>query len=120
MRRIPAITLALVLAGLAGGAEAMTTITNHEFLPEGTTLRQCVARAQAAIEGAGLRTLEPTNTAAWGQNAAGDELYTIYCVPDRAAAVVIGTTAGDADPVDAMVTRLRELFRNGGRSRPVK
>lgn len=120
MRRLPAITLTLGLLAMAGTAQAMTTITNHEFLPEGTTLEQCLARGREAIGAAGLRVLESTRTAAWGQNASGSEIYTIYCVPDRAVAVVIGSTAGEGDPVDAMVTRLRELIRSGGARRGVK
>lgn len=114
MTRIPAIALALGLFGTAGAAQAMTTITNHELLPNGTTLEQCLARANAAMNGAGLRPLSPTRTAAWGQNQSGSEIYTIYCVPERAVAVIIGSTAGAGDPVDAMVTRLRELVRTGG------
>ena len=120
MRRIPGITLALALFSMAGTARAISIISNHELLPEGTTLQQCLFRAQGAIAAAGLNALEPTNTAAWGQNAAGDELYSIYCVPDRASAVFMGSTERNADAVDTMVTRLREAFRSGGRARPVK
>ena len=85
MRRIALIALGIGMLGAAGPASAMTTITNHELLPEGTTSEQCLARAEAAISGAGLRLLQPTCTARWGQNASGSEIYTIYCVPDRAA-----------------------------------
>lgn len=118
MRRFHAAALAIGLFGLAPAAHAITTIANHELLPNGTTAEQCLARAEAAISGAGLQPLSPTRTARWGQNASGTEIYTIYCVPDRASAVVVGATAGESGPVDSMVTQLRELFRSGGGARP--
>lgn len=84
----------------------------HELLPQGTTLATCLARAQQAIQQIGLRPLSTTPDAAWGENLASNELYTIYCVPARGIAVLIGASER-SQQVDPTVSRLRQAFLTG-------
>lgn len=113
MRRLPALALLLALA-LPDHGRAASMSMGHEYLAPGTSLAQCLSRAQQAFLSVGLRLITTTQDAAWAENAAADQLYSIYCIADRGVAMVIGAAENteDADPV---VSRLRQAFTRGGK-----
>ncbi|WP_160121134.1 hypothetical protein [Rhodovarius lipocyclicus] len=98
-------------AALSSGAGATGISVNNEQLQAGTTLGVCMARAAAAIGQAGIRPLNPTSSAAWGE-LDGGRIFTIYCIPQNNVAIIVG--AGNRyEDVDAHVTTLRNAFRGG-------
>ena len=112
MRALPAACLLLAGLALPGGARGAGMSIGYEVLAPRTTQADCLARASQAIQAAGLRPLRPTSDAAWGENAAADQLYTIYCLADRGIAMVAGAADSSA-PADAVVSRLRQALREG-------
>nr|WP_314074739.1 hypothetical protein [uncultured Roseococcus sp.] len=107
-------TVAGVLgATLTGGpALATGTVVNHLRLPQGTTIATCLQRAAVAIAASGLRPLNTTQSAAWGQRDGG-RIYTIYCIPANGVAIFVGAgnTSGE---VSSDVTAMMNAFRSGG------
>jgi hypothetical protein len=102
---------AALAAGIAGQAAATGISMNNEALQPGTTLGVCMARAAAAIGQAGIRPLNPTTSAAWGE-LDGGRIFTIYCLPQNNVAIVVG--AGNRfEDVQNEVNRLRDAFRGG-------
>lgn len=114
MRRLPALAVLLATLAVAGHPRAAGISMGHEYLPPGMNLAQCLGRAQQAIVAVGLRLMTTTRDAAWGENAAQDQLYSIYCIPDRGVAMVVGAADDSAD-VDPVVGRLRQAFGGGGK-----
>jgi hypothetical protein len=107
MRRL-ALLLPLVFAGPAAGAGLSI---GHEWLPTGAPLADCMARATQAVRNVGLNLMNPTSRAVWAENAAQDQLYVFYCIPERNVVTITGT-AGRFEDVDPTVTRLRDALRN--------
>ncbi len=114
-RTLPTLLLPLLLASpvFCAPAVAAGLSLGHEFLPNGTALGTCMARATAAVQMVGLRLMNPTTSAVWAENAQQDQLYVLYCIPERGVLTITG--AGDRfEDVDPWVTRLREAYRSGG------
>lgn len=108
--------LALGAALMPGAAFATGISINHERLPPGTPMATCLQRAAVAIASVGLRPLNTTPSAAWGEREGG-RVYTIYCMPanDVVAVVGAGNTSAEVSPD---VTALATAFRSGGAPRP--
>lgn len=113
-RKVATLAGAAVLAGsilMAGPALATGVVVNHETLPPGTPIQTCLQRAALAIASVGLRPLNTTRSAAWGEREGG-RIFTIYCVPTNNVAVFVG--AGNASSeVGPDVTALMSAFRSG-------
>lgn len=54
------------------------------------TLEQCLAKGRRAIEDAGLRVLDNSRNAAWGEIEALQITVSVYCLADKDAYLVIG------------------------------
>jgi hypothetical protein len=116
--RLAHAALAALLAAAPTGAQATGLSLNHEQLPPGTTMAACIARGATAIAAAGLRSLDTTTNAAWGEDTAGrgrtpDTLYAIYCTPDGRFAFFVGA-APQVSQVDPVVSQLIAAFRAAG------
>jgi len=106
------------MAPLTGQAAGLAV--NHEILPPGTTVQACVERGRQAIGAAGLRQLNNTATAAWGEGSTtpggpADTLYSVYCTPDGRYAFIVGG-AERADQVNPTVTNIITNFRATARA----
>lgn len=103
----------LAAASLAAGpAWATGAVVNHESIPPGTPIGTCLQRAAMAIASVGLRPLNTTQSAAWGEREGG-RIYTIYCIPAGNVAVFVGAGNASAD-VSPDITALMSAFRQGG------
>lgn len=108
----PAPLAALMLLAAAPASAAGLSI-GHEWLNNGAPLQECMNRATQAVRQVGLQVMAPTSRAVWAENRAQDQLYVLYCIPERAVVTISGTASRFED-VDPVVTRLREAFRNPG------
>ncbi len=117
----PILVLAALIAAAAPVAgRAAGLAVNHEVLPAGTTVQACVERGRQAIGAAGLRQLNNTATAAWGEGfttpgGPADTLYSVYCTPDGRYAFFVGG-AERADQVNPTVTNIINNFRATARA----
>jgi hypothetical protein len=114
MRVIPKLAGAALLAGAtlaAGPALATGAVVNHETIPPGTSMDACLQRAAQAIASVGLRPLNTTRSAAWGEREGG-RIFTIYCLPPNNVAIFVGAGNTSAD-VGPDVTALMNAFRTG-------
>lgn len=112
------LALAVFLGALPPLAQAAGLAINHEMLPAGTTVQACVERGRQAIGAAGLRVLNNTATAAWGEGVSTpggvhDTLYSVYCTPDGRYAFFVGG-AERAEQVNPTVTAIMAAFRAAG------
>lgn len=114
MHVIPKLAGAALLAATtaAGPAFATGAVVNHVPLPAGTQMSQCLQRGAMAIASVGLRPLNTTQSAAWGEREGG-RIYSIYCLPNNNVAVIVGAGNASAD-VSPDVTALMNAFRGGG------
>lgn len=115
MRAIPRLAGTALLAAMtlaAGPALATGAVVNHESIPPGTPINVCLQRAALAIASVGLRPLNTTQSAAWGEREGG-RIFTIYCIPASNVAVFVGAGNASAD-VSPDVTALMNAFRTGG------
>lgn len=115
MHVIPKLAGAALLAATtlaAGPALATGAVVNHESIPPGTPINVCLQRAAMAIASVGLRPLNTTQSAAWGEREGG-RIFTIYCLPNNNVAVFVGAGNSSAD-VSPDVTALMNAFRTGG------
>ena len=104
--------VAALFLGFATSAGAAGISIGHEELPPRTSMADCLRMARSTMTDAGLTPLRSTSSAAWGENRAGDQLYTIYCIPASGLAVVVGA-ADNAELVERTVQRLRSLLADG-------
>lgn len=114
MSMIPKLAGAALLAAAtlaAGPALATGAVVNHESIPPGTPINVCLQRAALAIASVGLRPLNTTQSAAWGEREGG-RIFTIYCLPNNNVAVFVGAGNSSAD-VSPDVTALMNAFRSG-------
>lgn len=114
MHVIPKLAGVALLAGAimaAGPALATGAVVNHETIPPGTPMNVCLQRAALAIASVGLRPLNTTQSAAWGEREGG-RIFTIYCVPNNNVAIFVGAGNASAD-VGPDVTALMNAFRSG-------
>jgi hypothetical protein len=95
----------------AGPALATGAVVNHETMPPGTSIEVCLQRAALAIASVGLRPLNTTRSAAWGEREGG-RIFTIYCLPQNNVAIFVGAGNASAD-VGPDVTALMNAFRTG-------
>ncbi len=107
--------LAALIGALPLAAQSAGLAINHEALPAGSTVQACVDRGRQAIGAAGLRVLNNTATAAWGEGSTApggpaDTLYSVYCTPDGRYAFFVGG-AERADQVNPTVTAIMAAFR---------
>lgn len=108
--RAKLLCLSLLLATPAG---AVGVSEGHEMLDQGVNQTTCLDRASQAVVNQGLRQLSRDSRAVWAENAAGDELYGVYCIAERGVVTITGA-ASQSQPAEAMVTRLRAAMRSGG------
>ncbi|WP_424813293.1 hypothetical protein [Roseococcus sp. YIM B11640] len=109
-KRMGLLAVVGIVAG-AGAAGATGMSVNHVPLQPGTTIASCLQRAAIAIASTGLRPLNTTATAAWGEREGG-RIFSIYCLPDNNVAIFIG--AGNSSrEVSPDVTSLMNAFRDG-------
>ncbi|TCH98046.1 hypothetical protein EJV46_12635 [Roseococcus sp. SYP-B2431] len=92
-------------------ALAVGAVVNHVALPPGTSIEACLQRGALAIASVGLRPLNTTRSAAWGEREGG-RIYTIYCLPQNSVAIFVGAGNASAD-VSPDVTALMTAFRSG-------
>ena len=118
MRQLSGLALGVLLAMAAGDARATLMSVSNEALPQGSNLATCLQRGAQAIAAMGMQPLNPTSAASWGQRDGG-RIFSVYCMPDRNAAVVIGA-GPDGQEVGPDVTNLAAAFRNTGATRPLK
>ncbi len=114
MQVIPKLAGAALLAATifaAGPALATGVVVNHESVPPGTPIGVCLQRAAMAIASVGMRPLNTTASAAWGEREGG-RIFTIYCLPQNDIAVFVGAGNASAD-VSPDVTALMNAFRAG-------
>jgi hypothetical protein len=115
--RLAAPTLSLAALMLAAAsiaappAAAAGLSVGHEFLPNGSPMSSCMARASSAVRQVGLNLMNPTSRAVWAENGAQNQLFVFYCIPERNVVTITGTAARFED-VDPIVGLLREAFRN--------
>ncbi|MEM7443302.1 MAG: hypothetical protein AAF414_08255 [Pseudomonadota bacterium] len=96
----------LAICGLtAGSAGAVSTSINYIDLLPGTDLQACLSEAETAMSSIGLSVMPRTASAAWADSTQRDRLFTIYCIPDRQIAVVVGSDA-DSDATDSVGNEL--------------
>lgn len=114
MQVIPKMAGAALLATALGAGPALATgaVVNHESMPPGTPINVCLQRAAMAIASVGMRPLNTTQSAAWGEREGG-RIYTIYCIPAGNVAVFVGAGNASAD-VSPDITALMSAFRTGG------
>ena len=109
-----ALLAGVTLAGVtmaAAPAHAVGVVVNHVPIRPGTQINACLQRAAMAIASVGLRPLNTTQSAAWGERDGG-RIYTIYCLPNSNVAVIVGASNASAD-VGPDVTALMNAFRSG-------
>jgi len=115
--RLAALALSLaasLAANLAAPPAAAAGLSlAHEFLPDGSPLSTCMARSTQAVRQSGLNLLNPTSRGVWAENAAKDQLFVFYCIPERNVVTITGTASRFED-VDPVVRRLRDAFRGAG------
>jgi hypothetical protein len=115
MRVIPKLASTAILAAAtlvaAGPALATGAVVNHETMPPGTSIEACLQRAALAIASVGLRPLNTTRSAAWGEREGG-RIFTIYCLPQNNVAIFVGAGNASAD-VSPDITALMTAFRTG-------
>jgi len=117
MHVIPKLAGLAFLAGVltTGPALATGAVVNHVALSPGTSIDVCLQRAALAIASVGMRPLNTTRSAAWGEREGG-RIFTVYCLPQNNVAIFVGAGNASAD-IAPDVTALMNAFRSGGAPR---